>query len=93
MRVVVIVAPFAPLGMDTRGRFVLSSPRGKWDQETCAGYALQQYATGVPGTVHESDRMGIVEGSCEYRARGVCIWGKFVLSKNLGYKHWGSPSS
>ena len=30
--------------------------------------------------------MGIVEGSCGYRARGVSIRGKFVLSRNPGYK-------
>ena len=35
------------------------------------------------------DRVGIVEGSCGYRARGVSIRGKFVLSRNLGYKMKG----
>ena len=29
MRVVGIVAPFAPMGAGTRGKFVLSSPRGE----------------------------------------------------------------
>ena len=33
--------------------------------------------------------MGIVEGSCGYRARGVSIRGKFVLSRNPGYKTRG----
>ena len=33
--------------------------------------------------------MGIVEGSCGYRARGVSIRGKFDLSRNLGYKTRG----
>ena len=33
--------------------------------------------------------MGIVEGSCGYRARGVSIRGKFVLSRNPGYKTSG----
>ena len=34
--------------------------------------------------------MGIVEGSCGYRARGVNIRGKFVLSRNVEYKtRWG----
>ena len=34
--------------------------------------------------------MGIVEGSCGYRARGVSIRRKFVLSRNTGYKsRWG----
>ena len=30
--------------------------------------------------------MGIVEGSFGYRARGVSIRGKSVLSRNLGYE-------
>ena len=33
--------------------------------------------------------MGIVEGSCGYLARGVSIRGKFVLSRNPGYKTRG----
>ena len=33
VRVVGIVAPFAPLGAGTRGKFVLSSPRGKMGPE------------------------------------------------------------
>ena len=37
VRVVGIVAPFAPLGAVTRGKFILSSPRGKWGKETCVG--------------------------------------------------------
>ena len=45
------------------------------------------------GTSRESqaDHVGIVEGSCGYRARGVSIRGKFVLSRNPGYKTRGSP--
>ena len=46
----------------------------------------QQYATGEPDNVQGRDRVGIVEGPCGYRARGVGILEKFVLSKNLGYK-------
>ena len=33
--------------------------------------------------------MGIVEGFCGYRAREVSIRGKFVLSRNPGYKTRG----
>ena len=33
--------------------------------------------------------MGIVEGSCGYRALGVGIRGMFVLSRNVGYKSRG----
>ena len=49
----------------------------------------QWYATGEPSKVQGRDRVGIVEGSCGYRARGVNIRGKFVLSRNLGYKMRG----
>ena len=33
--------------------------------------------------------MGIVEGSCGYRAHGVSIRGKFVLSRNPGTRRGG----
>ena len=33
--------------------------------------------------------MGIVEGSCGNRVRGVSIRGKFVLSRNMGYRTRG----
>ena len=33
--------------------------------------------------------MGIVEGSCGNRDRGVSIRGKFVLSRNMGYRTRG----
>ena len=36
----------------------------------------------------DGDRLGIVEGSCGYRARGVSIRGK-LLSRNPGYKTRG----
>ena len=38
----------------------------------------QRYATGEPVKVQGRDRVGIVEGSCGHRARGVSIRGKFV---------------
>ena len=62
------------------------APGGKWAQETSAGCPKQQYVTGESGKAQERDRVGIVEGSCGYRARGVSIRGKFVLSRNPGYK-------
>ena len=52
--------------------------------------AAQRLTTGEPGKVQERYRVGIVEGSCGYRARGISIRGKFVLSRNLGYKTRGS---
>ena len=64
VRVVCIVAPFTPRGISVRGQFVLSSPRGKWAQEPCAGCPQQKYPTGKPGKVQGRDHVGIVEGSC-----------------------------
>ena len=46
----------------------------------------QWYVTGEPGKLKGRDGVGIVEGFCRYRARGVSIRGKFVLSRNLGYE-------
>ena len=59
---------------------------GNRAQETNSGCAKQRYATGEPDKVQGRGRVGIVEGSCGYRARGVSIRGQFVLSRNLGYK-------
>ena len=56
----------------------------KWAQEPSVGCPKQRY---IPG--QGRDRVGIVEGSCGYRARGINIWGKFVLSRNVGYKTRG----
>ena len=53
--------------------------------EACAGRPLQRNATGEPGKVQGRDHVGNVEKSCGYRARGVSIRGKSVLSRNLGY--------
>ena len=41
---------------------------------------------GEPGRVQGRDRVGIAEGAFGYRARGVSIRGKSVLSRNLGYE-------
>ena len=87
MRVVGIVAPFAPRGVSIRGKFVVSDI--KWAQETCAGCPEQMYATGEPGKVQGRDRVGIVERSCGYRTRMVSVRGKFVLSKSPGHKTRG----
>ena len=86
MRVVGIVAPFAPRCVSIRGKFVLSD---KWAQETCAGCPEQMYATGEPGKVQGRDHVGIVGRSCGYRTRRVSVRGKVVLSKNPGHKTRG----
>ena len=46
---------------------------GKWAQEACAGCPKQRYATGEAGKGQGRDRVGIVQGSCGYRARGLSI--------------------
>ena len=51
--------------------------------------AVQRYTRGEPGKSQGRDRVGIVEGSCGYGARWVSIRGKFVLSRNPGYKTRG----
>ena len=73
VRVMCIVAPFAPRGIGTRGNSFYRAPVGKWAQETYAGCAQERYATGEPGKVQGRDRVGIVEGFCGYRARGVAM--------------------
>ena len=61
----------------------------KWAQEPCVGCPKQRYIPGKQGKLQGRDRVGIVEGSCGYRARGISIRGKFVLSRNVGYKTRG----
>ena len=91
VRVVGIVASFATRVVGTRGKCFCRVPGSKWAREICAGCPQQRYTTGESGKVQGRDRKGIVEESCGYRARGVSIQGKFVLSRNLGYG--GSPVS
>ena len=90
VRVVGIVVPFAPRGMCIRGNSFYRATGGKWAQETCVGCPQQRYATGKPGKYQGRDRVGSVEGSCGYGARRISIRGKFVLSRNPGYKTGGA---
>ena len=72
VRVVGIVVPFAQWMVSV---FVENSfyraPGRKWAQETCVGCPQQRYAAGQPGNVEGRAHVGIVEGSCWYRARGA----------------------
>ena len=68
----------------TRENFVLSNPKGGNGPRRRVRYATEE-----TGNVQGPDRVGIVEGSCGYRARGVSIRENFVLSTNLGYKTRG----
>ena len=56
---------------------------------TCAECPQQRYVTGEPGKVQGRERVVIVEGHYGYRARRVSMRGKFVLSRNTGYKTGG----
>ena len=44
----------------------------------------QRYATGEPGKIQQRDRLGIAEGTCEYRARGVSIRGNIRFIEKPG---------
>ena len=77
--------PLCPTGVGTRGKFVLSSSGGGGgDKETCAGCPKQRYATGQLGKVQGRDRVGILERSCGYRARGVSIRGNSFYRRTWG---------
>ena len=90
VRVVGIVSPFVTRGgVSIRGKFVLSSPGGKWAQQTCAGCPQQRYATGEPGKVQGRDRVGIVEVSCGYR--GQYSGKKLCYRETRGARLGGSP--
>ena len=60
-------------------------------QETCAGCPQQRYATGKPGKVQGREHVGIVEGSCGYRARGVSIRENSFYRETRGTRLGGSP--
>ena len=81
-------------GVSIRGKFVLlRNLRYEEDRHVSkrSPDLLQRYVTGEPGKVQGRDCVGIVESSCGCWARGIIIRGKFVLSRNLGYKTRGSP--
>ena len=94
MRVVGIVAPFAPRMVGTRRNFFYRVLGGKWEQEISAGCPQQQYITGVPGKVQGRNRKGIVERSCGYRARGSVVGESSFYRETWGmeapYCHWRS---
>ena len=89
VRVVGIVAHFGPTGLSIQGNSSYRTPGGICAQETCAGCPKQRYATGEPCKVQGRDRVGIVERTHVYLARGVSVRGKFILTRNPGYKTSG----
>ena len=84
VRVVDIVDLFAPQGSIFGENSFYQAPRGKWAQEISAGCPQQRYASEESGKVQGRYRVGIVEESCVYLARGVSIRGIFVWSKKPG---------
>ena len=89
VRVVGIVVPFVPLGAGTREKFVLSSSREKMGTGDLCRVPPAAVRHGRTRKTSGTGLHGIVEGSCGYRARGVSIRRKFVLSRNLWYKTRG----
>ena len=68
------------------------APGGKSTQQTCARCPQLRYATGKPGKVQGLDHVGIVEGTCWYRARRVSIRGKILFYlETRGTRIGGSP--
>ena len=60
VRVVGIVAPFAPGGVGENSFY--RALAGKWAQETCAGFPKQRFSMGEPSKLQGLDHVGIVEG-------------------------------
>ena len=61
-----------------RGKFVISRNLGYEGNRYVAKHSSdpqQRYVTDEPGKIQGRERVGIVEGSCGYRARGVSIRG------------------
>ena len=77
-------------GVSIRDKLVLSRNLGYEGRRHVAKRSSeapqQRYVTGEPGKFQGRDGVGIVKGFFGYRARGVSIRGKFVLSRNLWYE-------
>ena len=70
-----IVVSFVPRGSIFRENSFYRAPGDKWAQEIYGGCPQQRHATEEPGKIQGRDRVGLVEGSCVYLIRGVCIRG------------------
>ena len=89
VRVVGIVAAFAPIGAGTRGKFVLSSPRGEMGPEDVRRVPLAAERHGRARQTSESGPGGDCRRVLWEPGPGVSIRGKFVLSRNMGYRKRG----
>ena len=89
VRVVGIVAPFIPPWAGTRGKFVLSSPRGEIGLGDVCRVPLAAVRHGRAGQTSESGLCGDCRRFCGYWILGVSVRGKFDLSRNVGCKTRG----
>ena len=78
----VLLSPL-PHGVRYSGKISFIVPQGiNGHRKPVLGAPQQSHATEEPGKVLGRDHVGNVERSHGYRARGVSIRGKFVLSRN-----------
>ena len=88
VRVVGIVAPFAPRG-SVFGELRCIEPRGQMGTGDLCRVLPAAVRHGRARLSSGAGAWGSVDGSCGDRARRVSILGKFVLSRNPGYKNRG----
>ena len=79
VRIVGIIGPLPQEASVFGKNSFYRAPMCKWAQETCVRCPQHQYAMGEPCKDQVRDLVGIVEGSCGYRARGISIQGAFVF--------------
>ena len=91
VRVVVLLPPL-PHGESVFGEnSFYRTQGGKWAPKTCDGCLQQRYAMRKPDKVQRRDPVGIVEGSCKYRARGSIFAENSFYRETRGTKLVGSP--
>ena len=84
-----ILPPFAPRGVQYSGEIRFNAPQ---DVLGTGDLCRMHPAAVRPERTRQSSgtaRVGIVEGSCGYRAHRVSIRGTFIISRNPGYKTRG----
>ena len=76
--------PLYPTGVGTSGNFVLSSLREEMGPGDVCWVPQAAIRHGRARQSQRWNRVGIVECSCGYRPRGVCIRENFILLGNWG---------
>ena len=89
VRVVGIVAPFAPLGACTRGKFVLSSPNGEMGPEDVCRVPLAAVRHGRARQTSESGPCGDCRGVLGVPGPRGQYSGKIRFIEKRGYKTRG----